>query len=211
MMRPSSRLRAVAAWTASISAARTARSSSTRTPAAVVPPGDVTIARSPAGSPRSASSAAEPTSNCATISSATCTRQPGDHAGVHQCLRDEEHVRRARTGQTGDRVELRLRDASTTSRRRAGRSRPSRDRRRSYPRAPDSADTPSPTSAGVFGIVRMTVTSAPTAARIVSVVTPAATDRRRARPGGDGGRGDRRHVRRLHREDRRSSRPGCRR
>jgi hypothetical protein len=48
---PSSRLRAVAARTAPAIAARTPRSSSSRRPAAVVPPGEVTIARSRGASP----------------------------------------------------------------------------------------------------------------------------------------------------------------
>src|SRR5947209_5102137 len=46
---PSSRERAAPAFTASTNAARTPRRSSSRRPAAVVPPGEVTAARSAAG------------------------------------------------------------------------------------------------------------------------------------------------------------------
>ena len=83
-----------------------ARSSSTRSPAAVVPPGDVTIARSAAGSPRSASNLDDPTSNWATIRSTVSTRDPGDHTGIDQGLGGEEHVRRPRPGEPGHGVEL---------------------------------------------------------------------------------------------------------
>ena len=47
--------------TASMKAARTACSSKARSPNAVVPPGEVTIARSASGSPRCASNADDPT------------------------------------------------------------------------------------------------------------------------------------------------------
>jgi len=60
---PNSTLRAAAARTASANADRRPRSARTLNPAAVVPPGDVTISRRAAASPRSASSADEPTNS----------------------------------------------------------------------------------------------------------------------------------------------------
>ena len=108
---PSSRDRRVAALTASRIAARRPCASSSRSPAAVVPPGDVTAARSASGPDGSwASSVAEP-SRVWTTSLLATSRETDEHAGFDHRLGDEEDVRRTGAGQAGDRVEHRFGDA----------------------------------------------------------------------------------------------------
>ena len=97
--------------TASRNAARTPCDSSTASPAAVVPPGDVTAARNDSGdSSPSASSVAAPSSVWRTSCSVDVARQPDEHAGFDHRLGHEEHVGRTRARQSGHGVELRLGD-----------------------------------------------------------------------------------------------------
>ena len=75
-------------------------------PAAVVPPGEVTIARRASGpSSDSASRVAEPRSVCTTSVVATSGGRPLRDARLDQRLHDEEHVGRSRAGQTRHCVE----------------------------------------------------------------------------------------------------------
>ena len=109
---PSSRDRRVAALTASRIAARSRATSSSRRPAAVVPPGDVTAARSASGpvvALREQRGRAEQRLHDELLGDVA--REPDEHAGFDHRLGDEEDVRRARARQTGDRVERRLADA----------------------------------------------------------------------------------------------------
>ncbi len=109
---PSSRDRAVAALTASRIAARRPCASSSRSPAAVVPPGDVTAARNASGpAGPCASNVAEPSSVCTTKLARDVARQADEHARFDHRFRHEEDVRRTGSRQAGDRVEHRLGDA----------------------------------------------------------------------------------------------------
>ena len=83
-------------------------------------------------------------------------RQPVEHAGLDERLGDEEHVRRARAGQPGDRVEQLLGNPDDDADRA---EQPLgvlevRPRWRGGPAA--IAAAPCRTSAGVFGIARTT-------------------------------------------------------
>ena len=88
------------------------RASSTCRPAAVVPPGDVTAARSDSGvSLPSPSSVLAPSSVCADERGSSRPREPDQHARFDHRFREQEHVRRSGPRQARDRVELCLGDA----------------------------------------------------------------------------------------------------
>ena len=106
---PSSRDRRVAALTASSTAARIAPASSARNPAAVVPPGEVTAARScSAVSPESVSITPAPRIVPCTERGRDVARQTVEHAGLDHRLGEQEHVGGPRAGEPGHRVERRL-------------------------------------------------------------------------------------------------------
>ena len=94
---PSSRLRCVAAITASSSAERSPCSSSTRSPAAVVPPGEVTIARSCGRVAALGEQRGRADEQLRDQRLGDRPGQPGEHAGVDQRLGDQEQVGRAAT------------------------------------------------------------------------------------------------------------------
>src|SRR5690606_21395206 len=179
---PSSRERAAAAATASMSAARTARSSSTRTPAAVVPPGEVTAARSASGpcSP-SASSRAAPRIVWRTRASAVGRGSP---ASTPASMRASA-TRKTYAGPEPDRPATASSDDPGTST--TVPTAPRIERAHSASPGPawapsDIAAAPSPTSAGVFGIARTTGTPAPAASSSAMSGTPAAIDSTRRSP-----------------------------
>ena len=88
---------AVAAATASRNAARRPAASSSRSPAAVVPPGDVTAARSASGPSRSGRAAWPSRAASARRARWPChAGSPTSTPASIMRLRDEEHVRRAR-------------------------------------------------------------------------------------------------------------------
>ena len=119
--------RSVAALTASRTAARTPCGLQGRSPAAVVPPGEVTAARSASGasSPIGEEAGRPRRIVRARGRAATSRGQTGEHAGLDQRLGDEEHVRRTRAGEAGDGVELRSRGPARRRRRRRAPARPS--------------------------------------------------------------------------------------
>ena len=138
---PSSRERSVAAVTASRSAPRIEPCSSARSPAAVVPPGDVTAARSASGpSSLSTSSAPAPRIVCCDERRRDVARQAVQHAAFDERLGQQEHVGRPRAREARDRVEHLLGHADHDADRaeqplgllevRLGRVRAGRDRRR---------------------------------------------------------------------------------
>ena len=83
-------------------------------------------------------------------------RQPVEHAGLDHRLGDEEHVRRTRAGQAGDRVERWLGAHHDDRRPRRAAARASRGRASLACVPPAIADDAPRTSAGVFGIARTT-------------------------------------------------------
>ncbi len=162
---PSCSERVFAAATASATAARRPPRSSSRSPAAVVPPGEVTIARnwaavvsnavSGALSRRSSSIAAEPAIVCDTRSVATPARQTRRDCRVDEGLDHQEEIRRTGSRYRGDGVELDLRH----------RQHPTHgveDRRHLLEvlvvanRPRESALTPPPTTIGALGITLIT-------------------------------------------------------
>src|SRR5262245_42917895 len=176
---PSSRERRVAASTASSTADRNPCVSSSFSAAAVVPPGDVTVARSVSGaSPLSASSAAAPISVWRTSASAWSRVRPtitpasiiasasrNRYAGPEP----ERPVTASRWGsdtRTTVPTEPRTRSALSTSSSVA-----------SEPAA--MADAPLPTIAGRFGIA-LTTGRPGAACSSVAMLTPAAMERTRA-------------------------------
>ena len=107
--RASWRERSVAAATAAVMATRTPRSSSTRRPASVVPPGEVTASRRLSGvSPDSTRSRAAPARVSVARSAAHLGGQPHRHARLDEGLDHQEHVGRPRARQPGHGVERRL-------------------------------------------------------------------------------------------------------
>ena len=99
--RPSWRDRSVALATASRNADRTARASSARSPAAVVPPGDVTWARSDSGvCPVAASSAPAPSKRPDDQRRRGLAGEPLQHARLDERLDDEVEVRGHRPRET---------------------------------------------------------------------------------------------------------------
>ena len=171
----------MAAATASRSAARTPAASRTRSPAAVVPPGDVT----PPAAPR----ARRPTRRAgAPAPRIVCTARAGATSRAGRPARR----RRSAPPPPGTRTPARSRTAR--SRRRAALSDPHDRADRAEdalgPRqvvvaglrpAGDGGRT-GPTSAGVFGIARTTAIPPPSAASRRPVGTPAAMDRTRPHP-----------------------------
>ena len=153
-----------------------ARASSARRPAAVVPPGDVTAARSASGVVLALGEQRRRTEQ--RLLDEACSRSAGAGRRARR-LRSAPRRRASRTPararQAGDRVELRARRRARRCRPRGGAVR--RDRgARSVAVAPGAiADAPRPTSAGVFGIARTTGRPG-AAASSVAIVTPAAID-----------------------------------
>src|ERR1019366_4430832 len=175
--RPNWRLRSAAAATASRNAARTARPSSTRSPAAVVPPGDVTWARSSSGdSPVTTSSAAEPSKVPTTSWRDTSRERPWcTPASI-----SDSTTRYRYAGMDPDSpvTASTLRSVTRTTVPTAPRI-PSAQSRSSLVTCdpPAMALTPLPTSTGVLGMDRMTATGPGNAASIRAVERPATTDR----------------------------------
>ena len=157
--------RSVAAATASMKAERTARASSARMPAAVVPAGEVTMARSASGSrPVSCKQGGRAQHRLDHERPAHLAGQAHLHARLDERLGDEEEVGRARPREPGDRIEQALGQADDRARRPTGRPRPRPGRARWRRTRPTIAVTPAPTRAGVLGMARTTAGSPPSAA-----------------------------------------------
>ena len=155
------------------------------------------------GSPRSASSRAEPSSGWV-ASASDVAGQADEHAGLDQRLGHQEHVGRAGAGQAGDGVELGLGRPARRCRRRRGSPRPRRGRspvgrcpRRWRPRRRRRAPACSawPARPATPGRRRRP--------RAAASVTPAAIDSTRRGAGGDrAARTAAVDVAGLHRDDR---------
>src|SRR3954453_12028277 len=177
----SSRLRSVAASTHSNRAERVPCSSNTRRPAAVVPPGDVTMARRATGSPYSSSIAAEPTNSCRTSASAMGRVKPASTpASVNASATRNKYAGplpmspvTASSSCSGTRTTVPTADRMLSAQSRSSSLANS---------PPHNAAAPLPSSAGVLGIERTTATLSPQARWRDWIDTPAAMDNTRRAP-----------------------------
>jgi hypothetical protein len=178
---PSSRERSVAAVTASKNAARTPRRSSSRSPAAVVPPGEVTAARSPVGvAPPCTNSRADPSS----VWKAASRLRP---AAGRRARRPRPSLPRPGTRMPDPIPRVRsprpylLPPRARPFRRHRESPRPTPGPPRG-PSLPVTAAAAAPITAGMLGMARTTRSRPLTARSIASVVTPAAIDNTRSAP-----------------------------
>ena len=167
-------------------AERTARASSTRTPAAVVPAGDVASARSDSGSrPVSASNAAEPRMVSTTSVRLTARVRPICTPASMSASATKKKYAGTRAREAGHRIELVLGQSNDGTRPRKARPQPRPGPADVANEPPDIAATPLPTSAATLGMARMTAGSPPSAISSRWHGTPATMERTRVTPARD--------------------------